>query len=230
MTFVTSGQPALEHGPVSRPWLAVRAYADAEPPQRLVLPCALAMVLSIVFPSDIEWYRATPPDGGELVGAVEDHVRYLNTAAQVVLPIVHRDAIGLVQAAYVGLATTAATHGLKYALDSTTVMGVRLGERPSDPASRHNMPSGHASMASSAAYFVSRRYGWRHLAYLLPIVLLTMYARVQVDAHTISAVLAGALIGVLAGMLLTGRRRGAGSRWRTAGSRPVAAARMNPTR
>nr|WP_284702424.1 phosphatase PAP2 family protein [Herbaspirillum aquaticum] len=65
------------------------------------------------------------------------------------------------------------------------------------------MPSGHSSMASSAMYFVGRRYGWWHLIYMLPILLMTMFARVALDAHTISAVLAGALAGIVGAALFT---------------------------
>jgi lipid A 1-phosphatase len=52
-------------------------------------------------------------------------------------------------------------------------------------------------MASCAAYFVARRYGLWHALYLIPIMLLTMSARVMLDAHTISAVLTGCLIGLI---------------------------------
>ena len=88
---------------------------------------------------------------------------------------------------------------------AVVVLGVRLGERPH--GGRHNMPSGHASLASSAVYFVGRRYGWWHLLYLVPVLLLTMFARVELDAHTGSAVIAGALIGIFSAALFTGKYR-----------------------
>jgi lipid A 1-phosphatase len=65
------------------------------------------------------------------------------------------------------------------------------------------MPSGHSSMASCATYFVCRRYGLWHALYLLPILLLTMYARVALNDHTVSAVIVGALVGFVTAALFT---------------------------
>ena len=61
-------------------------------------------------------------------------------------------------------------------------------------------------MAASATYFVMRRYGWAHALYLVPLLLLTLHARVALGAHTISAVLAGALVGLLAAAAFTSAR------------------------
>jgi lipid A 1-phosphatase len=69
------------------------------------------------------------------------------------------------------------------------------------------MPSGHSSMASCAVYFVGRRYSIWLAIPLAIIMLLTMYARVMLNQHTISAVIAGALIGFLATAMFTSPRR-----------------------
>ena len=60
---------------------------------------------------------------------------------------------------------------------------------------------------SCAAYFVSRRYGWKHALYLVPILLLTMYARVELNDHTVSAVVVGALVGLVSAAMFTSPRK-----------------------
>ena len=188
------------------PWR--QAYAEVEQPRRLMLACVLGIVLAMLFPTDLQSYRTTPADHGPVVEGTDHYLRFVNTAAQIALPLASRDVVGLVQLLYVGLATTAATHGLKFLVNSWTIWDVRLGERPSRPGSRYNMPSGHSSMASCAVYYLGRRFGWKHLFYLVPIMLLTMYARVELHQHTVSAVIAGMLIGLLMAAIFTGRRRG----------------------
>jgi lipid A 1-phosphatase len=131
------------------------------------------------------------------VEPTETKLRFVNTIIQIGLPLLLRDKEGMVQLLYLGVATTVATQGLKRVVNDVHVGGTRIGERPYAPDSRYNMPSGHTTMSSCAVYFVARRYGWRHLLYLVPILLLTMGARIMLDAHTLSAVLAGALIGFI---------------------------------
>lgn len=182
-----------------------QAYDERDRPSRLQIFCVVGILLSIVFPTDLLSYRATPVDTSPLVVGTDHYGRFVNTAVQAALPIVTGDSIGFVQLVYVALGTTAATHGLKFLLDKTQVWDARLGERPN--GGEHNMPSGHSSMASCAVYFVCRRYGWWHALYMVPILLLTMYARVQLEAHTIPAVIAGALVGILMAAIFTGKRR-----------------------
>ena len=187
--------------------LMKQAWTQGQRPRWFIAACVIGIVLCMLYPTDLHSYRPAPPDGAlSLAHFSNDYLRFVNTAAQVALPILLDDPIGLVQLAYVGLSTTAATHGLKFLANDLDVWGTRLGERPSGSASRNNMPSGHSSMASCAAYFVGRRYGWWHSLYLLPILLLTMYARVELNAHTMAAVIAGALVGLLMAALFTSRR------------------------
>jgi membrane-associated phospholipid phosphatase len=169
----------------------------------------LALVACIVFPTDLQKAReAIPAKEARAfwVEPTEHQLRFVNTIVQIGLPLLLRDVQGITQLIAVGLSTTAVTHGLKRLLNKVHVGETRLGERPYSPRSRHNMPSGHSSMASCAAYFVARRYGWWHLLYLIPITLLTMGARVMLGDHTLSAVLAGCLVGVLCAALFTSRR------------------------
>lgn len=185
--------------------LMKRAYREVRPPEGFILACALGIPLSLSHPTDLARYPEAPPPQPWAV-FTEDYLRFANTAVQVALPLVMRDTIGMVQLVYVGVSTTLATHGIKRIVDDWEVGGTRLGERPSGPGSMYNMPSGHASQASCAVYFVGRRYGWWHLAYLVPILLLTMCARVALNAHTVSAVIAGALIGLVTAAIFTSKR------------------------
>ena len=188
--------------------LAKQAYLQVHKPKILILACIIGIILCALYPSDLESYR-TPPAESELplVLFTEQHLRFLNTAVQIGLPILLKDKIGMAQLIYTGISTTLATHGIKRLANRWEVGGTRVGERPSGPGSRHNMPSGHSSMASCAACFVCRRYGIKHALYLIPILLLTMYARVALDSHTVSAVIAGALIGFLMTLIFTSKRK-----------------------
>lgn len=189
----------------SRPGLWKRAWTEVQKPKRFILACAIGVILSGLFPSDVQSYRTgdTPGDGS-IADIVDKYLRFTNTIAQVALPLLMRDPVGMAQSVYLSAGTTLATHGLKRLVDKWEIAGTRLGERPT--GGEPNVPSGHSSMASCAAYFVSRRYGFVHLIYLLPILLLAMYARVALDAHTVSAVIAGTLLGLLMAALFTSRR------------------------
>jgi membrane-associated phospholipid phosphatase len=182
--------------------LAKTAYTQVKRPWFFMGLCVIGIVLATMFPSDLASYRDEPRSQSPLVHGVENYGRFVTTAAQVGLPILMRDPVGVIQNIYIGLAGTALTHGLKHGLDSVTIFGVRVGERPH--GGRYNMPSGHSSLAGCAVYFVGRRYGWKHLIYLIPITLLTMFARVELDAHTWSATIAGVLVGVLTAAAFTG--------------------------
>lgn len=193
------------------PWK--RAWIEAQKPKRFIVACAIGVILSGLFPSDVQSYRTGDVPGERSIANIADkYLRFANTMAQVALPLLMRDPVGMAQAVYVGAGTTLATHGLKRLVDKWEIAGTRLGERPS--GGQPNVPSGHSSMASCAAYFVSRRYGLVHLIYLLPILLLAMYARVALDAHTVSAAIAGALLGLLMAALFTSRRS-SGPFWQT---------------
>lgn len=187
--------------------LLKQAYTQVQKPRRFILVCIVGIIFSLLYPTDLESYR-TPltEDASPVVHVTENYLRFINTVVQIAFPILLKDKIGMIQLVYVGISSTVATHGLKRLLDKQEVWGTRLGERPSRPESRHNMPSGHSSMASTAAYFVCRRYGYKHALYLIPILLLTMYARVELNAHTVNAVIAGALIGFLMTAIFTSER------------------------
>ncbi|WP_232256594.1 lipid A 1-phosphatase LpxE [Helicobacter pylori] len=125
----------------------------------------------------------------------EHYARFIPTILSVAIPLIQRDAIGIFQAANASIATTILTHTTKRALNNVTINNQRLGERPY--GGNFNMPSGHSSMVGLAVAFLMRRYSFKKYWWLLPLVPLTMLTRIYLDAHTISAVLAGLGIGML---------------------------------
>lgn len=194
---------------MSKPSVFLIAYREVRRPVALIVMFALAILLSAVYPSDLDSYPILPP--GESVPAevdwAENYLRFVPTAVQIVLPAVLSDEVGLVQLVYVGVSTTMATYAAKRILNDRWILNTRLGQRPDGSGTNQNMPSGHSAMASSAVYFIGRRYSLRLAFLLVPILILTMYARVMLNEHTVSAVVAGALLGFLTAALCTSRRK-----------------------
>lgn len=176
-------------------------------PKKIIYLLTIVMLISTFYESDMkDFYNKNRKKGApDYIHFVEDYGRFTNTAIQALLPIILRDPVGVMQAINVGIVTTASTHTLKFALNDVTVGSTRLGQRPRNPNSSRNMPSGHSSMASCALGFVARRYGAKWLVILLPVLILTMYARFMLDAHTISATIAGACLGIISALLCTSR-------------------------
>jgi lipid A 1-phosphatase len=170
---------------------------------------AILLLLTCEFyPSDLKngyGYTKLGPTS-EIVSHTESWVRLTNTVLQIAVPILTRDLTGLKQLVPITVGATVASHGQKRLLNDVVVLETRLGQRPSSPKSKHNMPSGHSTLAASAVVFLWLRYGIIWALLTAPILLLTMYTRVMLDAHTISAVIAGALTGGLSTALFTTRR------------------------
>lgn len=155
------------------------------------------LIAATLYPSDMDGHYAVSRNGADdrFVTGVEQYGRHLNTLIPLGTALVLRDAKGLGQIFGTISAGTAATHIPKRLLDDVEIAGTRLGQRPS--GGNHNMPSGHSALASAGAYIAVRRYsGWFGLI-VWPVLLLTMYARYMLDAHTVSATIAGAIIGIL---------------------------------
>lgn len=173
--------------------------------RRLWWSALIALIISSFYPTDLKRHYAEPRNGHlrPLVVNVETVGRHTNTALPFLTILILRDVSGLKQLAAISVAGIAASHGPKRLLNNVEIFGTRLGERPSSPTSKHNMPSGHSTLASAGAYFMARRYSHWFGLVVWPIVALTMYARVMLDAHTVSATIAGALTGVLVASLFT---------------------------
>jgi membrane-associated phospholipid phosphatase len=198
---------------MSKPSIFVTAYRCVRRPSGAIAFCVLGILSSIVYPTDLNSYPLAAPGTPQppAVELTEDYLRFIPTILQIAVPIVLGDKIGLVQLLYVGVANTAATQGAKFLFNKVTVDHVRIGQRPRGRSSGYNMPSGHASMAACAVFFLCRRYGWRFGLPLSALLLLTMTTRVMLNAHTISAVIAGALIGFATTAWFTSPRADSGA-------------------
>ncbi|GAB4267934.1 MAG: hypothetical protein Kow0013_18310 [Pararhodobacter sp.] len=172
------------------------------------LAALLLIAAAVVYPSDTDSYRYEGAQDA-LIQGVEHYGRHVNTVLALAVPIVLRDWVGLKQLAVATVAGIVATHGPKRLLNDVWIGDTRLGQRPRGPDSNHNMPSGHSALASAVIWFLGRRYSWWWALITVPITLLTMYARVMQNAHTISAVIAGCLIGLLVTALFVTHRRAA---------------------
>lgn len=163
---------------------------------RVMSASLLVFVCALIMPATPTARSASTP-ASQWVSWVEDRGRFLNTGLQIAMPLITRDVVAIKSLLVISVLGTSSTHGLKHSLNSFEVGSVRLGERPSSTTSKHNFPSGHSSLASSGAVFVGRRYGWHWLWILVPMTLATMVARVELGAHTWTATVAGAALGVL---------------------------------
>ncbi|MEN9465865.1 MAG: hypothetical protein RL217_2046 [Pseudomonadota bacterium] len=163
-------------------------------------------------PVDNDFYKEKRlPFCGDFEFFTENYLRFSSTAIQIIAPILMRDPVGIAQSINASIATTLVTHSFKRLFNNQTTWddGRRLGERPRSPKSKHNMPSGHSSMASLAVFYVMRRYGTKQnrfkiaMIYMAVIMACTMYTRVMLDDHTVPATLAGALVGLICAFVFT---------------------------
>ena len=163
------------------------------------------IVLSSLYPSDLEKDYSTTRGGQDMpfVVVTEKYGRHINTLMPLALALISRDKNGMKQLLIITVSGMLASHGPKRFLNNVHIMGTRLGERPFSPISNHNTPSGHSTLAGASAYFVMRRYSWWFAIIVIPILLSTMYARVMLDQHTISATVAGAATGLLVAALFS---------------------------
>ncbi len=178
-----------------------------EKPKKTILLLIVVFILSCIYPSDMDGYYAVDRSKNVpmMVEYTEEYARFLPAIAQALVPIIMRDPAGLIQAINVGVFTTLSTQGLKFALDDVYVGNTRLGRRPRGSTSHHNMPSGHSSMALCSLVFLIRRYSFKWL-WFLPLTFLTLYARFNYDSHTISAIVAGSILGIICALIFTSKK------------------------
>ena len=163
------------------------------------------ILISSLYPSDLENDYSTSRGGEDIsfVVSTEKYGRHINTLMPFALAIISRDKAGFKQILVIAVSGIIASHGPKRILNNVKIMGTRLGQRPFSSTSKHNTPSGHSTLAGATAYFVMRRYSWWFAVIVIPVLLCTMYARVMLDRHTISATLAGAATGLLVAALFS---------------------------
>ncbi|MBC7185985.1 MAG: phosphatase PAP2 family protein [Calditrichaeota bacterium] len=118
-----------------------------------------------------------------------------------VLTFAHHDGQGTKQLAASLAVTAGLTMALKYTIDE---------KRPN--GREHSFPSGHTSLAFSAAEFMRVRYGWKYGAPAIAAASFVAYSRVASRQHYAHDVVAGAVIGVASSTLLTKPYKG----WRVA--------------
>lgn len=159
----------------------------------------ITLIGATLYPSDLVDHYAVSKNGrfDPVVQITETYGRHTNTLLPLALAVVLRDWNGLWQIAWVAVGTSVATHGQKRLLNGVVIGDTRLGQRPLSADRKHNMPSGHSSAAAAGAWFTMRRYSMWFGLFVLPVLLLTMYARYRLDAHTLSATVAGAITGLL---------------------------------
>jgi membrane-associated phospholipid phosphatase len=164
--------------------------------------CIAAMILG--FGSGAKEARA----GG--IGTAGDFTAALLPAAAGALTLRHHDSQGRWQlAGSVGTAVATAVV-LKYAVHET---------RPNGGS--HSFPSGHSSVAFSAAEFLCKRYGWKWGFPAYAAALFVGYSRVESRQHYTHDVLAGAALGFIAGALFTERRPARSPAAASAGEIPI---------
>ncbi|MDB4115813.1 phosphatase PAP2 family protein [Planktomarina sp.] len=163
------------------------------------------ILISSLYPSDLENDYSTSRGGEDIsfVVSTEKYGRHINTLMPFALAIISKDKAGFKQILVIAVSGIIASHGPKRILNNVKIMGTRLGQRPFSSTSKHNTPSGHSTLAGATAYFVMRRYSWWFAVIVIPVLLCTMYARVMLDKHTISATLAGAATGLLVAALFS---------------------------
>ena len=181
-----------------------KAYLELNPSRSFIFILIVLFFIACFSPSDPTFQFSGKDERIKIIRFIDNYERFINTFAQVTIPIVLGDKIGLVHSAYVGLSTTIITHGFKNLYNK---LGFKFSIRPT--GSKSNMPSGHSSMAASGMAFVIRRYGWRfHYSFILIFTTLgTMFARVELSKHTLSAVFAGCIVGIFCGYCFASKTR-----------------------
>ena len=87
---------------------------------------------------------------------------------------------------------------------TTLILKELIHERRPDGSDAKSFPSGHTSVSFAAAATLEKRYGWQAGLPALAVASFVGLARVQADKHYVHDVLAGAAIGGISGLLLTG--------------------------
>ena len=133
-------------------------------------------------------------------GRASDIARNVLVGAAIAGPFAQEDWNGGFQAGGSMAAASAATYVLKHA----------IGEERPDHSDRLSFPSGHTSISFAAAASIEERYGWEAGVPALLLAGFVGVARVKANRHHVHDVIAGAVLGTAAGLLLTSKRPEAG--------------------
>jgi|GEM_PF-186813 len=128
----------------------------------------------------------------------DDDIQTAGDLLQLALPLAasgltleYHDSKGTLQFGESAALTLGITYGLKYSINET---------RPNGGS--HSFPSGHTSIAFSAAEFMAKRYGWKYGVPAYAAASFVAYSRVEADEHYTHDVFAGAAIGIASSYLL----------------------------
>ncbi|WP_414900839.1 phosphatase PAP2 family protein [Sphingomonas flavalba] len=155
--------------------------------RRLAVTAALAAALAGAAPA------SAGAKGWDDAGSI---ARDALVVAALGVPVVQGDWNGALQAGGSIGATALVTYGLKESVPAW---------RP-DRSDRKSFPSGHTSMAFSAAATLHNRYGWQVGLPAQIVAAFVGVSRVKADKHHWYDVVVGAAIGEAAGFLITRRR------------------------
>lgn len=163
---------------------------------KIVLCAFLLIFLSL--PLD-----ARKRDAFEIYG---DIFQFLPVAAAV-YTLTQKDYKGLSQLAIGSGSVLAATFAIKYTfagISRNHENWAKISKRP-DSNLYEGFPSGHTSFAFSAAGFMQRRYGWQWGVPTTILATLVGVSRVTSQRHTITQVIAGAILGYGVSYLVANR-------------------------
>ena len=82
------------------------------------------------------------------------------------------------------------------------------GKKRPDGSDNESFPSLHTSMAFQGAAFMQKRYNWKYALSLYMGAIFVGYSRVDADKHYTEDVIAGAVIGFIAGYCFTTHYKG----------------------
>ncbi|PAF49085.1 hypothetical protein BKH41_03065 [Helicobacter sp. 12S02232-10] len=103
--------------------------------------------------------------------------------------------------------TLALTFAIKYSfvgISRNHPSWARISQRPNN-GSYDGFPSGHTASAFSAAGFMQRRYGWKWGVPTTILATLVGISRITAQRHTVTQVIAGALLGYGISYLVTSK-------------------------
>jgi membrane-associated phospholipid phosphatase len=154
--------------------------------------CAVSLLAAVL------WIPPAPAED-DAVETAGDVLMAAIPLAALGATVLHEDGSeGTVQFALSMGVSEAATRGLKEITDK---------RRPNGDCCE-SFPSGHASRAFAGATFIQQRYGWKYAIPAYAGAAFVAWSRVEADKHFVEDVIAGAALGVTAGILFTEPYRG----------------------
>ncbi|PAF43183.1 phosphatase PAP2 family protein [Helicobacter sp. 11S02596-1] len=147
--------------------------------------------------------QARQKDGFEIYG---DIFQFLPAMAAVV-SLAQKDYKGLGYLAIGTGSTLAVTFATKYSfvgISRSHPSWAKISQRPNN-GSYDGFPSGHTASAFSAAGFMQRRYGWKWGVPTTILATLVGVSRVTAQRHTVTQVIAGAILGYGVSYLVTSK-------------------------